>query len=73
MYLRPLTADDAAAGHALRLIRDSGSKQRHRVHIRGLYVAAAHRGKGAARMLMEHLLEFAATLDEIPMNKVLVR
>lgn len=42
-----------------RVDRDSGPKQRHRAHIRGLYVAAAHRGKGAARKLMEHALAFA--------------
>lgn len=48
-----------------RLDRDASAKQRHRVHIRGLYVAAAHRGKGAARMLLQHLLEFAAALDGV--------
>jgi ribosomal protein S18 acetylase RimI-like enzyme len=48
-----------------RLDRDSSHKQWHRAHIRGLFVAAAHRGKGAARKLMEHALDFAATLQGV--------
>jgi len=48
-----------------RLDRDSGIKQSHRAHIRGVYVATAHRGKGAARKLIEHLLEVAASLEGV--------
>ena len=36
-----------------RVDRDSGPKQRHRAHIRGVYVSTAHRGKGAARLFVE--------------------
>jgi len=48
-----------------RVDRDSGPKQSHRAHIRGLYVSSAHRGKGAARKLMEHGLEIAASLQGV--------
>lgn len=55
---------DALAAIA-RVDRDSSPKQRHRAHIRGVYVAVAHRGKGAARRLMEHALAFAAAQDGV--------
>ncbi len=45
--------------------RDRSAKQRHRAHIRGVYVAAAHRGKGAARKLMQHAVDFAASLPGV--------
>lgn len=48
-----------------RVDRDSSPKQRHRAHIRGVYVATAHRGKGAARKLMEKALECAASLEGV--------
>lgn len=43
-----------------RVDRDRSPKQRHRAHIRGVYVATGHRGKGAARKLMETAMECAA-------------
>ncbi|KQZ40020.1 GNAT family N-acetyltransferase [Duganella sp. Root1480D1] len=48
-----------------RVDRDSGPKQRHRAHIRAVYVASTHRGKGAARKLMEHALECAASMQGV--------
>ncbi|SFG93965.1 Acetyltransferase (GNAT) family protein [Duganella sp. CF458] len=48
-----------------RVDRDSSPKQRHRAHIRGVYVATAHRGKGAARQLMECALDCAASLQGV--------
>jgi len=48
-----------------RVDRDSGPKQSHRAHIRGVYVSAHHRGKGAARKLMEQGLEIAASLQGV--------
>ena len=48
-----------------RVDRDSSPKQRHRAHIRAVYVASAHRGKGAARRLMEYALECAASLQGV--------
>lgn len=48
-----------------RVDRDSSSKQRHRAHIRGVYVSTAQRGKGAARKLMERALDCAASLEGV--------
>jgi GNAT superfamily N-acetyltransferase len=48
-----------------RVDRDSSPKQRHRAHIRGVYVSTAHRGKGAARILMTHALDVAASLEGV--------
>lgn len=48
-----------------RVDRDSSPKQCHRAHIRGVYVSTAHRGKGAARRLMEYALEIAAALHGV--------
>lgn len=48
-----------------RVDRDSSPKQRHRAHIRGVYVATVHRGKGAARKLMERALDCAASLHGV--------
>lgn len=48
-----------------RVDRDSGPKQRHRAHIRGVYTSAAHRGRGAARLLLEHAIEFACSLPDV--------
>ncbi|WP_028102209.1 GNAT family N-acetyltransferase [Pseudoduganella violaceinigra] len=48
-----------------RVDRDSSPKQRHRAYIRGVYVSAAHRGKGAARKLMEYGLNLAASLPGV--------
>lgn len=45
-----------------RVDRDSSPKQNHRAHIRGVYVSNSHRGKGAARKLMEYALDCAASL-----------
>lgn len=48
-----------------RLDRDGSPKQSHRAHIRGVYVSAAHRGKGAARKLMEYALAAAESLQGV--------
>ncbi len=48
-----------------RVDRDSSPKQSHRAHIRGVYVSTAHRGKGAARELMEYALDIAASLQGV--------
>ncbi|MGW8390635.1 N-acetyltransferase family protein [Pseudoduganella sp. HUAS MS19] len=48
-----------------RVDRDSSAKQRHRAHIRGVYVAAIHRGRGAARKLMDYALDRAAALEGV--------
>jgi ribosomal protein S18 acetylase RimI-like enzyme len=48
-----------------RVDRDSSQKQKHRAHIRGVYVSISHRGKGAARKLMEYALERAASLQGV--------
>jgi len=48
-----------------RVDRDISPKQSHRAHIRGVYVSSAHRGKGAARKLMEYALDIAASLQGV--------
>ena len=48
-----------------RVDRDSSPKQNHRAHIRGVYVSISHRGKGAARKLMEYALDRAASLQGV--------
>lgn len=49
-----------------RVDRDSSPpKQNHRAHIRGVYVSSNHRGKGAARKLMEYALDCAASLQGV--------
>ncbi len=48
-----------------RVDRDRSPKQQHRAHIRGVYVAASQRGKGAARKLMEYALDCAASLQGV--------
>jgi ribosomal protein S18 acetylase RimI-like enzyme len=48
-----------------RVDRDSSPKQSHRAHIRGVYVSSNHRGKGAARKLMEYALDCAASLQGV--------
>lgn len=48
-----------------RIDRDSSQKQSHRAHIRGVYVSSNHRGKGAARKLMEYALDCAASLQGV--------
>jgi ribosomal protein S18 acetylase RimI-like enzyme len=48
-----------------RVDRDRSPKQQHRAHIRGVYVATSHRGKGAARKLLERAMECAASLQGV--------
>jgi ribosomal protein S18 acetylase RimI-like enzyme len=57
--------DDGVLVAIAHVERDRGAKQRHRAHIRGVYVAAAHRGKGAGRRLMQHAIEFAGSIPGI--------
>lgn len=45
--------------------RDNSPKLRHKACVRAVYVAPAHRGRGAARQLIEHALAFAATMDGV--------
>lgn len=45
--------------------RESAPKLRHKGYIRAMYVAPQYRGKGAARLLFAHALDFAATLDGV--------
>jgi len=57
--------DDGALIAIARVDRDASPKQSHRAHIRGVYVSTAHRGKGAARRLMEYALDVAASLQGV--------
>jgi ribosomal protein S18 acetylase RimI-like enzyme len=57
--------DGAALVAIARVERDSSAKQSHRAHIRGVYVALSHRGQGAARRLLEHSLQCAASLPGV--------
>ena len=57
-------ANDALIAIA-RVDRDSSPKQQHRAHIRGVYGSAAHRGKGAARKLMEYALDICASMQGV--------
>lgn len=45
--------------------RESSPKLRHKACLRAVYVAPAHRGRGAARQLIEHALAFAASMDGV--------
>ncbi len=45
------------------LARETSAKLRHKAEIRAMYVAARYRGKGAGRLLLEHALSVAATMD----------
>ena len=38
---------------------------RHKGFIRGMYVAATQRGKGAGRQLLDHALAFIASMDGV--------
>jgi ribosomal protein S18 acetylase RimI-like enzyme len=52
--------DGELAGMAT-FVRDTGVKDRHKGRIYGVYVSAAHRGKGVGRALIGELLERATT------------
>jgi ribosomal protein S18 acetylase RimI-like enzyme len=59
--------DGELAGMAT-FVRDTGVKDRHKGRIYGVYVSAAHRGKGVGRALIGELLERAtrdSTLEQI--------
>ena len=43
--------------------REKGPKLQHKGYIAAMYVAGAHRGKGAGRLLLEHALGFAESMD----------
>lgn len=43
--------------------RDKGPKLQHKGYIAAMYVSEEHRGKGAGRLLLEHALAFAASLQ----------
>ena len=45
--------------------RESSPKLRHKAFIAAMYVAPVHRGKGAARQLIEHALAFAAAMNDV--------
>jgi ribosomal protein S18 acetylase RimI-like enzyme len=59
--------DGRLAGMAT-FVRDTGVKDRHKGRIYGVYVSAAHRGKGIGRALIGELLERAtrdSTVEQI--------
>lgn len=43
--------------------REKGPKLQHKGYIGAMYVANEHRGKGAGRLLLEHAVAFAASLE----------
>lgn len=43
--------------------RESARKLKHKGFIRGMYVAAAYRGAGMGKQLLEHALAFAASME----------
>lgn len=43
--------------------REGRRKLKHKGFIRGMYVAAVHRGQGLGRRLLEHALVFAASIE----------
>jgi ribosomal protein S18 acetylase RimI-like enzyme len=45
--------------------RESGRKERHKVSLRSMYVAPAHRGKGIGRRLVGEALSFAASIPAL--------
>ncbi|MES2129559.1 MAG: GNAT family N-acetyltransferase [Pseudomonadota bacterium] len=45
--------------------REAPNKLRHNGFIRGMYVGPAHRGQGLGRALMQHALDFAATMEGV--------
>jgi ribosomal protein S18 acetylase RimI-like enzyme len=51
--------EDGKLAGMVTFVRDRGVKDRHKGHIYGVYVSAAHRGKGVGRALIEELLERA--------------
>lgn len=59
--------DDKLAG-MVTFVRETGVKDRHKGRIYGVYVSAAHRGKGVGRALIGELLERAkkdSSLEQI--------
>jgi RimJ/RimL family protein N-acetyltransferase len=51
---------EAMMGFA-RFEREHGSKERHKGHVRGVYVAASHRGRGAAKAIIGALIDEVKT------------
>ncbi len=51
--------EDRMLAGMVTFVRDRGVKDRHKGHIYGVYVSAAHRGKGIGRVLIAELLERA--------------
>ncbi len=49
--------EDGRLAGMVTFVRDRGVKDRHKGHIYGVYVSAAHRGKGVGRALIGELLE----------------
>jgi ribosomal protein S18 acetylase RimI-like enzyme len=56
--------EDALVG-MMTFVRDSGVKDGHKGHIYGVYVSAAHRGRGVGRALLAALLERAKRDDTL--------
>lgn len=54
--------DGAALAGMVGSGRDKAPKLRHKGYIAAMYVAGEHRGKGVGRLLLEHALDFAASL-----------
>ncbi len=52
--------------------RESGPKLRHKGYIRAMYVAPTQRGKGAGKLLLEHALAFAASLEGLSQMTLVV-
>ena len=45
--------------------RETANKLRHKASVRGMYMSPSQRGKGGGRLLLEHALAFAASLEGV--------